>query len=77
MSKITKRVVIELEFENTKEGSTPHIKDWWLTKMIEKVVSDKTDYMNSRIHDIVITVGNATVLQEEYTVKLSDILKKG
>ena len=73
MSKAIKHVVIEFHFE-ADTAEAPHIKDWWLRNQVEQIVADNLKHMNSCINDVNIVCKEVSLLPEEITVKLADVL---
>jgi len=73
MSKITKRVVVEFEFESSTE-EVPHIKDWWLKSRVSGAIKNALPHMRDGINHVTVEHTTTTVLPEEITVKMEDIL---
>ena len=72
MTKITKRVLIEFEFESVTEDA--YVKDWWLRNQVEKAIQDAMPCMKDRITGLTIEHLTTNVLPEEITIKIEDIL---
>ncbi len=74
MSKVTKRVLVEFEFESDTE-EVPYIKDWWLRDQVMVAVQTAMPSIKDRI-SLKVEHLTTNVLPEEITVKVEDILSR-
>ncbi len=74
MGKVTKRVLVEFEFESDTE-EVPYIKDWWLRDQVMVAVQTAMPSIKDRI-SLKVEHLTTNVLPEEITVKVEDILSR-